>query len=202
MCFFFANLYLYNIYMIQIGDKIISRELFDSYFVCHLDKCKGLCCVYGDAGAPLEDEETEQLEKNIDKIIPFLRKEGIKAIKEKGTWQFDDDGDKVTPLMGKDDCAYSVIDNGIARCAIETAYFSEAIDFRKPISCHLYPIRTSKIGNQIALNYHRWDVCDPARKLGKEYNMPVFRFLKDAIERAYGEDFYEEMEVVYKELNK
>lgn len=188
--------------MIQIGDKIVSRELFDNHFVCHLEKCRGMCCVFGDAGAPLEERETEQLEESIHRIIPFLRKEGVQAIDEKGTWHFDDDGEKVTPLIDKDDCAYSVIDNGIARCAIETAYFSDAIDFRKPISCHLYPIRTSKIGNHIALNYHRWQVCDPARKLGKEYDMPVFRFLKEAIERAYGEDFYNEMELVYKELKK
>ena len=188
--------------MIQIGDKIVSRELFDNHFVCHLDKCKGLCCVYGEAGAPLEDEETALLEDNIEKIIPFLRKGGAEAIEEKGTWHFDTDGDKVTPLMGKDDCAYSVIDNGIARCAIETAYFSDVIDFRKPISCHLYPIRTNKIGANTALNYHKWDVCNPARKLGEEYGMPVFRFLEEAITRAYGEEFFKELELVYKELKK
>lgn len=188
--------------MIQIGDKIVSRDLFENHFVCHLEMCRGFCCVYGDAGAPLEEKETLQLEDNIDKIIPFLREEGVKSVDEKGTWHYDDDGDRVTPLMGKDDCAYSILDNGIARCAIETAYFSEAIDFRKPISCHLYPIRMNKVGNHIALNYHRWDVCNPARKLGKEYNMPVFRFLKEAIERAFGEDFYKEMEVVYDEIIK
>jgi hypothetical protein len=188
--------------MIQIGDKIVSTELFDNQFVCHLDKCKGMCCVYGDAGAPLDEAESKTLENEWHKTKPFLRKEGIKAIEEKGPWEFDGDGDRVTPLMGHDDCAYSIIDNGIARCGIENAYYSEAIGFRKPLSCHLYPIRLSKIGDNIALNYHRWDVCKPARKLGMEYDLPVFRFLKDAIIRAFGEDFYDEMERVYVEWKK
>lgn len=188
--------------MIQIGDKIVSTELFDNYFVCHMEECRGMCCVYGDAGAPLEKEETEFLEKNIDKIKPFLREEGVKAIEEKGTWEYDGDRDMVTPLISQDDCAYSIIDNGVARCGIENAFFSDVIDFRKPISCFLYPIRVSKIGDNTALNYHHWDVCEPARKLGKEYEMPVFRFLKDALETAYGASFYKEMERVYIEWKK
>ncbi len=188
--------------MIQVGDKIISRELFENHFVCHLKKCKGLCCVYGDSGAPLEEEETGILEAEYPRIKPFLRREGIEAIEEKGTWVVDDDGDRVTPLMESEDCAYSVIDNGIARCAIEMAYFSEVVSFRKPISCQLYPVRVSKVGSNIALNYHRWEVCDPARQLGREYDMPVFRFLKDALIRAYGESFYEELENIYVEIDR
>ncbi len=188
--------------MIQIGDKIVSTELFDNHFVCHLEKCRGMCCVYGDAGAPLTEEETKTLEENLEKIKPFLRGGGLQAIEEKGPWEFDDDGDRVTPLMGQDDCAYSIIDNGIARCGIENAFYSDAIDFRKPISCHLYPIRLSKIGANIALNYHRWEVCKPARKLGKDYDMPVFRFLKDALIRAFGTEFYDELENVYTEWRK
>lgn len=188
--------------MIQIQDKIVSTELFDNHFVCHLEKCRGMCCVYGDAGAPLGENESTLLEDNIARIKPFLRKEGLKAIEDKGTWEFDTDGDRVTPLMGHDDCAYSVLDNGIARCGIENAFYSKAIEFQKPISCHLYPIRVSKIGKNIALNYHKWDVCKPARKLGKDYNMPVFRFLKSALIRSFGEEFYNELERVYEEWKK
>ncbi|MEX0986441.1 MAG: DUF3109 family protein [Bacteroidales bacterium] len=188
--------------MIQIGDKIVSTELFENNFVCHLDKCKGSCCVYGDAGAPLEEEETKILEENLEKIKPFLREAGLRAIEEKGAWEFDDDGDRVTPLMGDDDCAYSILDNGIARCGIEVAYNSEAIDFQKPVSCHLYPIRLSKVGGNVALNYHRWDICKPAIKLGNKYEMPVFRFVKQAIERVFGEKFYSELEQVYKQWRK
>ncbi len=188
--------------MIQIGDKIISTELFENHFICHLEKCRGMCCVYGDAGAPLEESEARMLEEEFESIKPFLRKEGVEAIEEKGTWEFDGDGDRVTPLMGHDDCAYSVLDNGIARCGIENAFNSDRTDFRKPVSCHLYPIRLSKIGNNIALNYHQWDVCKPARKLGKEYEMPVFRFLKEPIIRVFSMEFYAELEKVYFELKK
>lgn len=188
--------------MIQIQNKIVSKELFNNHFICHLEKCRGMCCVYGDAGAPLEEEETVYLEKNLDVIKPFLRMEGVQALEEKGSWEFDGDGDKVTPLMGHDDCAYSIIDNGIARCGIENAFNSERIDFQKPVSCHLYPIRLSKIGNNIALNYHQWDVCKPARKLGKEYDMPVFRFLKEPLIRVFGMEFYNELEKVYLEWRK
>ena len=185
--------------MLQIDDKIISTELFEVKFACHLQKCKGMCCVYGDAGAPLTDDETELLEEEYSAIKPFLREGGISAIDEQGKWVFDVEGDKVTPLMGKDDCAYSIIDNGIARCGIENAYQSDRATFQKPISCHLYPLRVSKVGENYALNYHQWSVCSPALKLGNEYNMPVFRFLKDSIIRAFGESFFNKMEVAYKD---
>lgn len=188
--------------MIQVGDKIISTELFENHFFCHLEKCRGMCCVYGDAGAPLEEKETAILEKNVEKIKPFLRKEGVKAIEEKGSWEIDDDGDRVTPLMGEDDCAYSIIDNGIARCGIEVAFHSEAISFQKPVSCHLYPIRVSRIGQNLALNYHRWDVCSPARKRGAEFGIPVFRFLKEPLVRVFGQAFYEELEKIYEEWKR
>jgi len=188
--------------MIEVRGKLVSSELFTTDFVCHLEKCRGMCCVYGDAGAPLTSDESLELERIFPMIRPYMRQEGVDAIDAKGYWHFDDDGDRVTPLMGQDDCAYSIIDNGIARCAIETAYFAEAVSFRKPISCHLYPVRISQVGNYEALNYHRWEVCNPARKLGEEYGMPFFRFLKEALIRIYDEEFYNELEEVYKELSQ
>lgn len=186
--------------MIQIGEIIVSRELFDKHFICHLEECEGNCCVFGDAGAPLEENETLALTEDIDKIKPYLRPVGVKAIDEQGTWVIDGDGDKVTPLVRREECAYAVFDEGIARCAIEQAYDAEAIDFRKPVSCHLYPIRVSKLKHGTALNYHRWSVCEPARLLGEKEGLPVFRFLKDPIVRVYGQRFYDEMETVYQEL--
>lgn len=186
--------------MIQIDDKIVSRELFDEHFICHLDVCKGDCCVHGDAGAPLEDLEAEILEEYINLISPYMRPEGLRAVKRQGTWVIDDDGEKVTPLVGKDECAYVIFENGIARCAIEKAWEEGKLEFRKPVSCHLYPIRVSRLSNAVALNYHRWGVCEPARILGKKEAVPVFRFLKEAITRVYGETFYEELEVVYREI--
>lgn len=188
--------------MIQIGDKIISRELFDNHFICDLPSCHGNCCVYGDSGAPLEEEEADLLAHHLEKIKPYLREEAISAILEQGSWVIDLDGDKVTPLIGKEECAYVVFKKGIAWCAIEQAFEEGALFFRKPVSCHLYPIRVSKIGKGIALNYHRWGICDPARVKGKEEEVPVFRFLRDSLERVYGKEFYKELELVYKELNK
>jgi len=186
--------------MIQIGDKIVSRELFDNHFICHLEKCEGNCCVHGDSGAPLEAKEADFLQDNIGKIKPYMRPEGIRAVEEKGTWMVDGDGDQVTPLVGKEECAYVVFENGIAKCGIENAFVAGKIEFQKPVSCHLYPIRVSSLNNAIALNYHRWAVCEPARILGKKEGVPVFRFLKDSIIRIYGEEFYNELEIIYSEI--
>ena len=187
--------------MIQIENKIISRELFDEHFICPLDKCKGACCVHGDAGAPLEDEEKELLEEYIEKIRPYMRPEGRRAVDQMGTWVIDDDGERVTPLVGKEECAYVVFEEGIALCAIEKAWQEGKLDYRKPVSCHLYPIRVGRLSNAIALNYHHWGICEPARVLGKKEGVPVFRFLKEAISRVYGEKFYEELELVYREIH-
>lgn len=197
---FFAHLCFEYARMIQIGDIIVSRDLFDKHFFCHLEECEGNCCVFGDAGAPLEEEETLSLVEHLEQIKPYLRAEGVRAVTEQGAWVIDGDGDKVTPLVGREECAYAVFDEGIARCAIEQAYDAETISFRKPVSCHLYPIRVSKLKQGIALNYHRWSVCEPARILGEKEGIPVFRFLKDPIMRVYGESFYDELEIVYQEL--
>ncbi len=186
--------------MIQIGEKIISRELFENHFICHLEKCEGNCCVFGDSGAPLEKDEAESLEDKLYRIEPFLRVEGLQAVREQGAWVIDRDGDRVTPLVGREECAYAVFENNIARCAIEQAYDAGAISFRKPVSCHLYPIRVAKLKQGIALNYHQWSICEPARILGKKEAVPVFRFLKDSLIRVYGEEFYRELEMVYAEL--
>jgi len=188
--------------MVQIGDIVVNRELFDTHFFCHLEECEGSCCVYGDAGAPLEEQETLLLEKHLGRIKPYLRAEGQRAVMEQGSWVIDGEGEKVTPLVGRDECAYAVFDEGIARCAIEQAYEAEAIPFRKPVSCHLYPIRVSKLKQGMALNYHRWSICEPARMLGEKEGIPVFRFLQDPITRVFGEAFYKELETVYAELQK
>jgi len=186
--------------MIQIGERIISRDLFENHFICHLEKCEGNCCVFGDSGAPLEDNEAVFLEGEIEKIMPYMSAEGKRAVKEQGAWVIDSDGDKVTPLVNREECVFVVFEDNIARCAVEQAFDSGAVSFRKPISCHLYPIRVGKLKQGIALNYHQWSICEPARILGKSEGVPVFRFLKDPIIRVFGEEFYEEMEIVYREL--
>lgn len=188
--------------MIQIQDKILSTEIFEEQFHCHLELCHGNCCVYGDSGAPLEEGEADILEKNYPSIREYITSEGRKSIDENGPWEIDDDGDKVTPLIEKKECAYTRFEGKIAFCGIEKAWEEGKIPFRKPLSCHLYPIRVSKVGEMTALNYHRWPICDSGRRLGGEMAFPLFRFLKAALIRAYGTDFYDEIEAVYEQWKK
>lgn len=178
--------------MIQIEDKLISEDLFSEEFVCNLNKCKGACCIEGDAGAPLEQSEVKILEDIYPKIKSYLRPEGIKAIEEQGTSVEDFEGDLVTPLIDNRDCAYVIFDeNGITKCGIEKAYEEGVIDWQKPISCHLYPIRITEYSTFTAFNYHEWKICSDACALGKELKVPVYKFLKTPLIRKYGEGFYQ-----------
>jgi hypothetical protein len=183
--------------MIEIGDKVVSLDIIREKFVCDLVKCKGICCVEGESGAPLEDDEVRLLEEEYDHIKPYLREKGIKAIKQQGTAVRDADQEMVTPLVGgKFECAYALFENQIARCGIEKAWEAGATGFRKPVSCHIYPIRVKNYNNLKAVNYDRWKVCDPARLNGERENVPVFRFVKDAIERKFGTDFYHKLQII------
>jgi hypothetical protein len=179
--------------MVQIDDKIVSLDIFEKYFTCDLSKCLGICCVHGDSGAPLEEEEEELIEKYIDKIKPYLTPEGVSVIEQYGVATLDFDTELVTPLVGdNEECAYSYFsDNGICLCGIEKAYRNGDIPFNKPISCHLYPIRIKKFRGITALNYDQWHVCSPAIDLGKKEKKPVFMFLKEPITRKFGEKFFD-----------
>lgn len=181
--------------MIPIGKTLVSDEVISNRFVCDLKKCKGACCIEGESGAPLEKEELKLIEESYPAVKPFLTADGIKAIEEKGLYLIDDDGDFVTPLIGEGGaCAFTVFENGIAACGIEKAYNEGKISFRKPVSCHLYPVRITAYKNYDALNYHEWEICSPACKLGKKLSVPVFRFVKDALIRKYGQAWYDELE--------
>jgi hypothetical protein len=190
--------------MIQIDDKLISEEIFSEEFVCNLSKCKGACCVEGDIGAPLEKEEATILDEIYPKIKPYLTEAGIKAIEAQGTWVIDpNDGDFVTPMVENKECVYVTFDkNGITKCGIEKAYEDGAIDWQKPISCHLYPIRAQKYSTFEALNYHEWSICSDACALGKELEMPVYKFLKTPLIRKYGEAFYSTLSDAAEEWKK
>lgn len=190
--------------MIQIDDKLISEEIFSEEFVCNLTKCKGACCVEGDVGAPLDKDELEILDNIFDKIKPYLTQEGIKALEEQGTWTTDPvDGMYVTPMVENRECAYVTFDEkGITKCGIEKAYEDGAIDWQKPISCHLYPIRITEYSSFTALNYHEWNVCSDACALGKELQVPVYKFLKTPLIRKYGEEFYGVLSDVAEEWKK
>ena len=189
--------------MIQIDDKLISEDLFSEEFVCNLAKCKGICCVEGDAGAPLDEDETKILDEIYPKIKPYLRPEGIQAIEEQGTYTLDFEGDLVTPLVNNAECAYVIFDEkGYTKCAIEKAYEDGVIDWQKPISCHLYPIRITEYSNFSAINYHEWDICSDACTLGKELGVKVYQFLKKPLIRKYGEDFYKTLSEAAEEWEK
>ncbi|WP_194778501.1 DUF3109 family protein [Pararhodonellum marinum] len=181
--------------MILVGNAVLSDDIKEKFFVCDLHKCKGACCVEGDSGAPLMDEETLTIEEIYPKVKPYLSKEGIEAIEAKGTWGIDRDGDKVTTTIGENGaCAFAFTDSkGILKCGIEQAYLAGETSFKKPISCHLYPIRVTQYEQYDALNYDRWEICDPACHLGNQLQVPIYKFLKDALIRKYGEDWYNEL---------
>ena len=189
--------------MIEIGNKLISLDVFEKRFVCDLSACKGACCVEGDNGAPLEEEEIDLIEEALEQVKPYMRKEGIEAVEKTGVFYMDQDNEPVTTLVNNAECAFVFFDNnGITKCAIEQAYNDDKIDFKKPISCHLYPIRVAKLRTYVALNYNYWNICKDACKLGNELDVKVYKFLKEPIIRKWGEEFYNELEQVDKELEK
>lgn len=188
--------------MFQVGKTIISEDLLDKEFVCNLTACHGACCVDGDAGAPLEEEEVNILEAIYPKVKSFLRKEGIAAIESQGTSVKGLDGEFETPLIDNKDCAYVIFDGKTALCGIEQAYNQGIINWKKPISCHLYPIRIKQYSAFAAVNYERWDICSPACSLGKELEVPVYKFVQEALVRKFGTGWYEELEKVAMAIKK
>lgn len=185
--------------MFQLGKTIVSEDIIEKDFVCNLSKCKGECCVAGEAGAPLEKEEVAILKEVYPKIKPFLRDKGIQAIEEQGTSVVSDFGELETPLINGSECAYLTFDkNKIALCGIEEAYNKGVVGWKKPISCHLYPIRVKDYSEFAAVNYHKWSICDDACSLGQELQVPVYKFVKEALIRKFGEDWYTELEEVVK----
>ena len=186
--------------MIQIENALVSFDVFEEKFCCDLAYCKGACCVEGDSGAPLEKEEPTQIEADYDGIREYMKPEGIEAVQQQGFAVIDRDGDLVTPLIQNKECAYAIEENGACWCAIEKAWTEGKSKFRKPVSCHLYPIRITKYDGFEALNYNKWDICACARKKGVEKGIPLYRFLKDALIVKYGEEWYEQLEYAAQEI--
>ena len=189
--------------MVQIDDVVVSLDVFREKFICNLDACKGQCCIEGDAGAPLEEEEVAELEKVLPVIWDQLSPQAREIIDRQGVCYTDQDGDLVTSIVNGKDCVFTCYDEkGCCYCAIEKAYRDGKVDFYKPVSCHLYPIRVGNYGPYKAVNYHRWDVCKAAVILGQKENVPVYKFLKEPLMRKFGEAWYNEMESVAEELRK
>ena len=189
--------------MIAIKDTLVSEDLLEKKFVCDLTRCKGACCVEGESGAPLEKEELKEMEKVYPVVRDMLPAKGRKAIEKQGLYLEDDDGDWVTPLVAPNkECAYTIFEDGIAKCSIEKAYHEGKTNFRKPISCHLYPVRITKYKSYDAVNYEHWKNCSPACKLGAALKLPVYQFLKESLTRKYGKEWYSELENAAVELEK
>ena len=189
--------------MFQLGKTIVSEAIIENDFMCNLSACKGACCVDGDAGAPLSKEEAQILEDIYPKVKPFLRKEGVAVIEAQGTSIVTKFGDIETPLINGADCAYVIFDDRkTALCGIEEAYNQGEVEWKKPVSCHLYPVRVKDYTEFSAVNYHKWEICDDACTLGKELQIPVYKFVKEALIRKFGEDWYTELEKVAAKMDR
>ena len=189
--------------IIEIEKTLVSSQILEKEFLCNLKACKGICCIEGDSGAPLEDDELKILEEEYKNIAPFLREEGKKAIEEQGLYIKDEDDEWVTPLVENAECAYVTFsDDGTAKCGIEQAQEAGKLEWKKPISCHLYPIRITKYEEFDAVNYHSWPICDDACTLGKEMGLKVYRFLKEPLTLRFGSEWYAALEAADASLIK
>ncbi len=177
--------------MFQIGKTLVSEALFEQAFTCDLLACKGACCVKGEAGAPLEQDEIEQLKTHWQEVRPYLTKEGIAALEHQGTAIQNAFEEWETPLIDGKACVYINYDHkGIAQCGIEQAHRAGATKLQKPISCHLYPVRVKNYSAFVAVNYHEWTICASGCDLGTALKRPLYEFVKDALVRKFGQQWY------------
>ena len=189
--------------MLQIDDTIISLELLEECFVCDLNSCKGICCIEGDDGAPLEEAEVKIIEDLLPVIWDDLSEASKSVINKQGVSYIDQDGEPVTSIVNGAECVFTYTDElGVCKCAIEKAFREGKTNFYKPISCHLYPVRLQKYDEFTAVNYHRWSVCGCARKLGGKLGVPVYQFLKEPLIRRFGTEWFEQLEIADKEFKK
>ena len=189
--------------MLQIGKTIISLDVIQKEFCCDLDKCKGACCVDGDSGAPLTLDEAIQIEEMYPDFAEYLSDMNKAEIEKQGFSVIDSDGDLVTPIVGNNECVFTFTDEaGITKCAIEKAYFEKHLAFRKPVSCHLFPIRITEYKRFDAVNYQELDICKPGRICGKSNGMPLWQYLKEPLIRKYGQEWYKEFTYAAENLPK
>ncbi len=180
--------------MIEIQNTIVSDEIFEKAFICDLCKCKGQCCVEGESGAPLTLQEYKEIKEFLPKIWDDLSENAKKIILQEDIAYVDTDGELVTSIINGDECVFTYFDEqGVCKCIIDKAFREGRINVQKPISCHLYPIRLQEYKEFIAVNYHKWSVCNPARRLGNRENVKVYQFLKEPIIRRFGEEYYKEV---------
>lgn len=187
--------------IIQVGDVLLSIDIIKEYFCCNLDACHGACCIEGDAGAPVEMSEVAQIENATEVAWNQLSAQAQSVIDKQGVVYNDCDGDLVTSIVNNKDCVFTCYQNNTCLCALERVYRQGKTRFCKPISCSLYPIREKRFANNlIGLNYHRWDICKDAVKKGRELKLPIYKFLKEPLIKRFGQQWYEELEEVAKQL--
>ena len=189
--------------IVQVGDVLLSPEILYEEFCCDIDNCRGICCVEGDAGAPVTMDEVAEIEEALDVVWSSLSASAQRVIDKQGVVYTDSEGDLVTSIVNGKDCVFTCYDKGCCLCALEKAYRQQKTKFCKPISCSLYPIREKTLsGGLVGLNYNRWSVCQDAVRLGKKLSLPLYRFLKEPLIRRFGEEWYKELETVAEELLK
>lgn len=189
--------------MLQIKDVIVSFDVLTESFSCDLAHCKGECCIEGDAGAPVTPDEIAQIEELLPTIWEDLSIEALKVINSQGVAYTDPEGELVTSIVNGKDCVFTCYgDDGCCYCAIEKAYRNGLCKFKKPVSCHLYPIRVKRIGDYYGLNYDRWDVCRAAVLKGRKDGIPIYKYLKEPLVRRFGQEWYDELELTVEELKR
>lgn len=182
--------------MLQIGDTLVSLDLAERFFCCDLDACRGACCIEGDAGAPVTPEEAAELERLLPVVERYMPAESKARVKEAGVAYVDEEGDLVTQLVGGRNCVFATRGDdgeGICLCAVDKARREGLCSFRKPSSCHLYPLRLTQYPTFTAVNYHRWDICRPAEKLGREKGIRLYQFLREPLIERFGQEWWDEL---------
>ena len=190
--------------MFIIGDNtLVSLDVLEKEFCCDLATCRGCCCVEGDAGCPVSDDELKQIERLLPELLPQMTKEARTVVEQQGLSYLDPSGEQVLSIVNGKDCIFARTDhNGWCYCLIEKAFNAGKIDFKKPISCHLYPVRLTKVGERVGVEYHRWDICHCARVLGKKTHILLYQFLKEPLIRRFGQEWYNELELNANEWKK
>lgn len=182
--------------MFAIDHILISNDLLDAEFSCNLGACHGGCCVQGEAGAPLEADERAQLEEVLPRVRKYLSPEALRIIDEKGVWEEIEPGHYVTTCVNNAECVFVTYEGTVAKCAIQRAYLEGRVDFPKPISCHLYPIRVQRYGEVEVLNYEQIELCAPGRKFGARCGVDLADYLREPLIRKYGETWYERFQEI------
>ena len=189
--------------MFLIQNTLVSLDVLEKEFCCDLETCRGCCCIEGDAGAPVSDEELQQIEQLLPELLPQMTKEARAVVEQQGLSYLDPSGEQVLSIVNGKDCIFARTDhNGWCYCLIEKAFNAGKISFKKPISCHLYPIRLTRVGDYTGVEYHRWDICHCARQLGKKKHIPLYQFLREPLIRRFGEAWYAELELTANEWKK